>query len=119
MAPTTSVSASERSRRSAAERRRNQPSVGRYIESFADGGVPRREIETLDARTRAIERVMLGLRLDEPFALDAFDRQDGVVDADALERLVDGQLVERVDGGIRLTPRGRLLGGAVTAELLS
>ena len=29
------------------------------------------------------------------------------------------RLVERVDGGIRLTPRGRLLGGAVTAELLS
>ena len=101
------------------ERRRNQPSVGRYIESFANGGVPRREVEALDARTRAVERVMLGLRLDEPFALDALDRQDGVVDTAALERLVDGKLVERVDGGIRLTARGRLLGGAVTAELLS
>ena len=38
---------------------------------------------------------------------------------DALARLVHGGLVERADGGIRLTPRGRLLGGGVTAELLA
>ena len=31
----------------------------------------------------------------------------------------DGGLVERVDGGIRLTRRGRLLGDAVTADLLA
>ena len=59
---------------------------------------------------------MLGLRLDEPFALAGAER---VVDPDALERLVAGGLVERVEGGVRLTGRGRLLGGAVTVELLA
>jgi hypothetical protein len=41
-----------------------------------------------------------------------------VVDPAALGRLVERQLVERLDGAVRLSPRGRLLGGAVTAELL-
>ena len=83
----------------------------------AAAGEPPRELELLDAETRAVERLMLGLRLDEPFALDEVD---AVVDRDALDRLVAGLLVERADGGaIRLTPRGRLLGGAVTADLLA
>ena len=60
---------------------------------------------------------MLGLRLDEPFAIDA-SGVARVVDRDALDRLVERGLVERRDGGVRLSPRGRLLGGAVTAELL-
>ncbi len=98
-------------------RRRNLPSVARYAAALAAGEDPPREVETLDARTRAVERLMLGLRLDEPLAVDD-DGLASVVDADALERLDRGGLIERVDGGLRLTPRGRLLGGAVTAELL-
>ncbi len=99
------------------ERRRNLPSVARYVTALAAGGEPPRELELLDAETRAVERLMLGLRLDEPFALDGIE---AVVDRDALDRLVAGLLVERADGGaIRLTPRGRLLGGAVTADLLA
>jgi len=61
---------------------------------------------------------MLGLRLDEPFAIDA-SGVAGVVDRDALDRLVDRGLVERRNGSVLLSPRGRLLGGAVTAELLA
>ncbi len=84
-----------------------------------DGGdAPPREVERLDATTRAVERLMLGLRLDEPFAVETADVED-VVDADALERLTVAGLVVRVGDGVRLTPRGRLLGGAVTAELLA
>ena len=99
------------------ERRRNLPSVVRYVTALAAACEPPRELELLDAETRAVERLMLGLRLDEPFALDEVD---AVVDRDALDRLVAGLLVERADGGaIRLTPRGRLLGGAVTADLLA
>ena len=59
---------------------------------------------------------MLGLRLDEPLGLD---RLDGVVARASLARLVDGRLVEATAAGIRLTPRGRLVGDAVTAELLA
>ena len=99
-----------------AERRRNLPSVGRYVGALATGGDPPREIEHLDERTRAVERVMLGLRLDEPLALDGLD---AVVERAALERLTTSGLVESAgDGAITLTRRGRLLGGAVTAALL-
>ena len=100
------------------ERRRDLPSVGRYTAALAAGEDPPREVELLDAATRAVERLMLGLRLDEPLAVDADGLAD-VVDGDALERLVDRGLVERSDGSMRLTPRGRMLGGAVTAELLA
>ena len=101
------------------ERRRNLPSVGRYVAALGAGEEPPREIERLDAETHAVERLMLGLRLDEPFALGVADGSDGVVDAAALDRLVARGVVERAGDGIRLTPRGRLLGGAVTAELLA
>jgi oxygen-independent coproporphyrinogen-3 oxidase len=100
-----------------AERRRNRPSVGRYTAELAEDRPPPREIEHLDAETRRLERLMLGLRLDEPLALDGLDE---VVDAEALERLGRSGLVVRLDGGrISLTPRGRLLGGGVTAALVT
>jgi oxygen-independent coproporphyrinogen-3 oxidase len=98
------------------QRRRNLPSLRRYVDALDAGDEPPREVEPLDARTRAVELLMLGLRLDEPLALDGLDP---VVDRDALARLVDGGLVERIEGKIRLTSRGRLLGGGVTAELLA
>jgi hypothetical protein len=60
---------------------------------------------------------MLGLRLDEPLPLTG--ELARVVDETSLERLVRGGLVERMHGGIRLTPRGRLLGGGVTVDLLA
>jgi oxygen-independent coproporphyrinogen-3 oxidase len=97
-------------------RRRNLPSVGRYVAALGRGVDPPHELERLDSETRGVERLMLGLRLDEPFALE---NSSDVVDAAALERLVAGGLVERLDGGVRLTGRGRLLGGAVTVELLA
>ncbi len=108
------------------ERRRNLPSVGRYVDALAGGSAPPREVERLHASTREVERLMLGLRLDEPVALLADARAEGtavnvadVVDRRAVERLTDRGLVEQVDGGIRLTHRGRLLGDAVTAELIA
>jgi oxygen-independent coproporphyrinogen-3 oxidase len=98
------------------ERRRNLPSLGRYIEALHVGEAPPHEVELLDAKTRAVEALMLGLRLDEPVALAGLEP---VVDRGSLNRLVARRLVERLNGDIRLTPRGRLLGDAVTAELLA
>jgi oxygen-independent coproporphyrinogen-3 oxidase len=102
------------------ERRRNRPSIGRYIAALAAGDQPPRELEVLDAATKARERLMLGLRLDEPLLLEGLQE---VFDRDAIARLVAGGLVivDREAGGretIALTPRGRFLGGAVTAALL-
>ncbi len=105
------------------ERRRNLPSLGRYIAALRAGEGPPRELELLDPPTQVQERIMLGLRLDQTLPLEGLEH---AIDAAALERLVAGGLVERVGddrsggayGGLRLTRRGRFLGGGVTAELL-
>ncbi len=55
-------------------RRRNAPSLARYVSALLADDDPPREIEQLDAETKAQERIMLGLRLDEPLALG---RRDG------------------------------------------
>jgi putative oxygen-independent coproporphyrinogen III oxidase len=103
------------------QRRRNTPRLNGYVDALARGEAPAREIELLDARVRADERVMLGLRLDTglPFA-DAGESLDHA----ALGRLEQlGLAARRVNGDgpgtLVLTPRGRRLGGAVTAELLA
>lgn len=103
------------------ERRRTTPRLNAYLEALGRGDQPVREIESLDDRVRAQERVMLGLRLDVglPFAAA---RES--VDAAALGRLERFGLATRrpqQDGSetLVLTPRGRRLGGGVTAELLA
>ena len=102
------------------ERRRNLPGVARYVAALAGGERPPREIELLDEETRARERLLLGLRLDEPLAVAEVGE---ALDRDALTRLVSGGLVERAgsesEAALSLSRRGRFLGGAVTAELVS
>src|SRR5205085_10171173 len=48
---------------------RNTPKLGRYLGALAGDATPEREVEPLDRDVRAKERVMLGLRLDEPLPL--------------------------------------------------
>ena len=95
---------------------RNTPRLGRYLEALAAGRAPERELEPLDADVRARERVMLGLRLDEPLPLAGL-RQ--AIDPAGLERAERLGLAESVGDGIALTARGRFLGGAVTADLVA
>jgi len=74
----------------------------------------------LPRRVRESERVLLGLRLDEPLAVTGVAE---AVDWAAVERLQRLGLVDRRDRAeeseLTLTPRGRFLGGGVTAELLA
>jgi putative oxygen-independent coproporphyrinogen III oxidase len=95
---------------------RNAPSLTRYVAALERGDRPPREHEELSADTRNAERVMLALRLDEPLSLtgleDRFDQAE-------LARLTRGGLVSGGDGTLALTPRGRFLGGGVTARLLA
>jgi putative oxygen-independent coproporphyrinogen III oxidase len=97
---------------------RTTPRLGRYLASLVAGERPEREVETLPERVQRSERVLLGLRLDEPLFLDGLD---GALDPDALERLERIGLVQRsaAGEGLALTERGRYLGGGVTAELLA
>jgi putative oxygen-independent coproporphyrinogen III oxidase len=95
---------------------RNTPRLARYLEALAAGRLPDREIEPLDTGVRARERVMLGLRLDEPLPVGSLR---SALNAEGVARAQ--QLGLAVDGGetLSLTRRGRFLGGAVTAEILA
>jgi oxygen-independent coproporphyrinogen-3 oxidase len=95
---------------------RNAPSLPRYLAALDRGERPQREPEPLDIDTQARERVLLGLRLDEPLLLAGLD---AALDRDALARLESHGLVEAGNGTLALTRRGRFLGGGVTAELLA
>jgi oxygen-independent coproporphyrinogen-3 oxidase len=94
---------------------RNAPSLPRYLAALCRGERPRRELEQLEPGTAARERVMLGLRLDEPLPLDGLDT---ALDRDALMRLQRHGLIAATGETLELTRRGRFVGGGVTAELL-
>ena len=95
---------------------RNAPRLGRYLEALTAGRTPERELEPLDAETQARERLMLGLRLDEPVSLLGLEH---ALDPAGLARAERLGLAERRDGTLTLTERGRFLGGGVTADLLA
>ena len=100
----------------AGRRWRTTPRLGRYLASLQAGERPDRELEELPLPVRDSERVLLGLRLDEPLSLAGLG---GAVDAAAVERLERLGLVAREGTSLTLTERGRFLGGGVTAELLA
>ena len=97
---------------------RNTPRLAAYLESLERGTVPEREIESLSTDVLRRERVMLGLRLDEPLVLGDLAR---VVDDRAVSRLELLGLVQSDTDRqtLTLTHRGRFLGGGVTADLLA
>jgi oxygen-independent coproporphyrinogen-3 oxidase len=91
---------------------RNAPSVAGYLAALARGERPPREPEELTDGTRATERLMLALRLDQPVPVAGLD-------AAGLERVEGLGLARREGDRVALTDRGRFLGDAVTAALLS
>ena len=95
---------------------RNAPSLAGYLTAIAAGGAPPREVEALPDTVREIERVMLGLRLDEPLR---FSEVGAALDEGELARLAQLGLAERSGDLVTLTPRGRFLGDGVTAALLA
>jgi putative oxygen-independent coproporphyrinogen III oxidase len=101
-------------------RRRNLSSLGGYLRALRAGEPPPRDLEALDEETRARERVLLGLRLDEPLPVGPVR---AIIDGEAAARLALRGLVEHAEGTegatLRLTRRGRFLGGGVTAELVA
>ena len=96
---------------------RTTPKLAAYVSALARGELPERDVEPLDRDVQDAERVLLGLRLDEPLRLAGLTR---ALDAEGLARMERLGLAERGGDGelLSLTPRGRFLGGAVTVELL-
>ncbi len=99
---------------------RNAPQVAAYVAALARDEAPRRAFEELPTEVVAQERLMLGLRLDEPLA---FAQVEEAVDRRALHKLTHLGLAtlsgEPGEERLSLTGRGRRLGGGVTAELLA
>jgi oxygen-independent coproporphyrinogen III oxidase len=95
---------------------RNAPRLGRYLEALATGRRPEREFEPLDPEVQARERVMLGLRLDEPLPLGELR---AALDPAGLARAEQLGLAVDFGQSLALTRRGRFLGGGVTAEILA
>jgi oxygen-independent coproporphyrinogen III oxidase len=96
---------------------RTAPKLAGYVSALARGELPEREVEPLSRDVQDAERVLLGLRLDEPLLLPGLS---GALDLEGLARMERAGLAERRGDGelLSLTPRGRFLGGAVTVELL-
>jgi coproporphyrinogen III oxidase-like Fe-S oxidoreductase len=95
---------------------RNAPRLPGYLAALGHGEEPPRELEHLPAETRRLERVMLGLRLDEPLLLAGLEQ---ALDPAGLARVEKLGLAERLGDSLVLTPRGRLVGDGVTAELVA
>jgi oxygen-independent coproporphyrinogen III oxidase len=95
---------------------RNRPSLAGYLGALTVGRRPPRDEERLGPDVAERERLMLGLRLDEPVPLA---RVATAVDTAALARMERLGLAERRGGGLALTRRGRFLGGGVTVELMA
>ncbi len=83
---------------------RNTPRLAPYLQALERKTTPKREIEPLSHDVRRRERVMLGLRLDEPLVLGD------------LAAVLDERAVSRLE---RLGLVRSFLGGGVTADLLA
>jgi oxygen-independent coproporphyrinogen-3 oxidase len=95
---------------------RNTPKLARYLGALAHGRAPEREVEPLAADVQLRERVMLGLRLDEPLPLAGLRKALDPAGLARAEQL--GLAVDRGDT-LSLTSRGRFVGGGVTVEILA
>ena len=97
------------------ERRRNRPRLRPYLDACAADRPAPAEVEELTASERGLERLMLGLRLDEPLHLNGLA---GLVDDAACDRLAAAGLVRRDGETMTLTDRGRFLANDVVASVL-
>jgi oxygen-independent coproporphyrinogen III oxidase len=102
---------------------RTSPRLGPYLAALSVGRRPVREVEPLADSIRREERVMLGLRLDEPLPVATIAPSLNPEKLARLQGLGLAELTplepEHAGEALTLTHRGRLLGDAVTADLLA
>ena len=73
--------------------------------------------ETLDSVAQARERVTMGLRVIEGFALSDIEELNLQLNAAKLADYTELSLVTQQNGRIALTPGGRLMADRIAAEL--
>jgi len=95
-------------------RRRDLPDVEAYLDALESGADPPRELETLDAATRARERLLLATRTGGRVPLAELA---GVIDEDALPALAHAGLVSLAGGTLRVTRKGRYVASGVCVRL--
>jgi oxygen-independent coproporphyrinogen-3 oxidase len=89
-----------------------------YADRIATGVSPAAGRETLDAETRRVERVLLGVRIREGLPIDELDASGRHAVAGLIaDELVDASAALR--GTVVLTTKGRLLADAVVRRLLA
>ncbi|MDQ3705303.1 MAG: radical SAM family heme chaperone HemW [Chloroflexota bacterium] len=97
-------------------------SPGEYIRNVVQGGSVISERTPVSREDEMSEVMMLGLRLNEGISLDYFEARFGVPLAEVYGQVVAEVtglgLLEEVDGWLRLTERGRLLGNEVFARFI-
>jgi oxygen-independent coproporphyrinogen-3 oxidase len=93
-----------------------------FIAAVSDGATTRAGDERLDADQRAGEALMLGLRLASGVDLEMysgrFSRDSLDARAAAIAALTHSGLIEEIDGRLRMTERGTMLGSEIGAALL-
>ena len=84
-----------------------------YCAAVNEGAALAFESETIDTRLHRIERLMLGLRLNE-----GIDAEELEVDPKSMNKALDRGWVEFDSGRVRLTPAGRHFCSEVALELM-
>jgi len=95
----------------------------RYVEAIEAGESPHSNVEVLAAETQMGETMMLGLRLlQEGVGEREFAVRHGVeledVFGDVIGEMVRLGLMERIEGGVRLTRRGLMVANEVCARFV-
>ncbi len=101
----------------------NAPEVRSYVERLEAGCEPERETETLTPATKAVERLMFGLRLAAGVDLDAVLDEERAPDLrerweTSLERFECRGLTVRSDSRWSLTRKGMDFADAIAVDLL-
>ena len=92
----------------------NVPDLATWAAALAAGIRPPRDIEDLDAATRARERLLLAARCGARVSLAELA---AILDVDAVGPLAAAGLVSLHSGTIRVTRKGRYVAGAVCVRL--
>lgn len=94
-----------------------------YIKAVNNGASPIRERESLDLKTRAIEALMLGLRLGSGLNLQEYEAKYGIdlikTNGQYLKNLMNQELVVLNGSSLALTKAGFILSNSVISSLLA